>query len=178
MPSPSPPLSPAPPPLFTCPARVGTNCCTFTFLFHFQGCVCRDGVHIITDVCPQRPGSQECATQQQWKGQGRGYASLPPSISPTSLPPSLSLSSSSLYPFILTLSLPHSRSLPFPLSPPLPSSPPLSPPLPLSLSDYQSLQISDFGMAQRMDVHVPHEGGKFPIKWTAPEALKDSVSCL
>ena len=42
---------------------------------------------------------------------------------------------------------------------------------PLSLS-----QISDFGMAQRTDIHVPHEGGKFPIKWTAPEALKDSVS--
>ena len=38
-----------------------------------------------------------------------------------------------------------------------------------------SHQISDFGMAQRMDIHIPHEGGKFPIKWTAPEALKDSV---
>jgi c-src tyrosine kinase len=35
-------------------------------------------------------------------------------------------------------------------------------------------KISDFGMAQRMDIHVPHEGGKFPIKWTSPEALKDS----
>ena len=39
-------------------------------------------------------------------------------------------------------------------------------------------QISDFGMAQRVDIHVPHEGGKFPIKWTAPEALKDSVRLL
>lgn len=35
-------------------------------------------------------------------------------------------------------------------------------------------QISDFGMARKADIFVPHEGGKFPIKWTAPEALKES----
>ena len=38
-------------------------------------------------------------------------------------------------------------------------------------------QISDFGLARRANIFVPHEGGKFPVKWTAPEALKDSVSC-
>lgn len=37
-------------------------------------------------------------------------------------------------------------------------------------------KISDFGLARKADIHVPHEGGKFPVKWTAPEALKESVS--
>ena len=37
-------------------------------------------------------------------------------------------------------------------------------------------KISDFGLARRAEIHVPHEGGKFPVKWTAPEALKESVS--
>ena len=37
-------------------------------------------------------------------------------------------------------------------------------------------KISDFGLARRTEIHVPHEGGKFPVKWTAPEALKESVS--
>ena len=37
-------------------------------------------------------------------------------------------------------------------------------------------KISDFGLARRAELHVPHEGGKFPVKWTAPEALKESVS--
>lgn len=37
-------------------------------------------------------------------------------------------------------------------------------------------KISDFGLTRRMEIHVPHEGGKFPVKWTAPEALKESVS--
>ena len=37
-------------------------------------------------------------------------------------------------------------------------------------------KISDFGLARKVDIHVPHEGGKFPVKWTAPEALKESVS--
>ena len=36
-------------------------------------------------------------------------------------------------------------------------------------------QISDFGMARKADIFVPHEGGKFPVKWTAPEALKESI---
>ena len=31
-------------------------------------------------------------------------------------------------------------------------------------------------MSRKADIHIPHEGGKFPVKWTAPEALKDSVS--
>ena len=37
-------------------------------------------------------------------------------------------------------------------------------------------KISDFGLTRRAAIHVPHEGGKFPVKWTAPEALKESVS--
>lgn len=37
-------------------------------------------------------------------------------------------------------------------------------------------KISDFGLTRHTDIHVPHEGGKFPVKWTAPEALKESVS--
>lgn len=39
------------------------------------------------------------------------------------------------------------------------------------------LQISDFGLAK--DVNSPSgdsSAGKFPIKWTAPEALRQSVS--
>ena len=38
------------------------------------------------------------------------------------------------------------------------------------------LKVSDFGLTRKADIHVPHEGGKFPVKWTAPEALKESVS--
>lgn len=37
-------------------------------------------------------------------------------------------------------------------------------------------KISDFGLARKAELYVPHEGGKFPVKWTAPEALKESVS--
>lgn len=36
-------------------------------------------------------------------------------------------------------------------------------------------KISDFGMSRKADIHIPHEGGKFPVKWTAPEALKESL---
>ena len=35
-------------------------------------------------------------------------------------------------------------------------------------------QVSDFGLAQPME--SIHEGGKLPIKWTAPEALTDNAS--
>ena len=45
-----------------------------------------------------------------------------------------------------------------------------------SCVSYQMLQLSDFGLARKADIFVPHEGGKFPVKWTAPEALKESVS--
>jgi len=37
-------------------------------------------------------------------------------------------------------------------------------------------KVSDFGLLRKANIHVPHEGGKFPVKWTAPEALKESVS--
>ena len=36
------------------------------------------------------------------------------------------------------------------------------------------IQVSDFGLARHEDSY--QEGGKFPIKWTSPEALKDHVS--
>ena len=34
-------------------------------------------------------------------------------------------------------------------------------------------QVSDFGLANHADFNP--SGGKFPIKWTAPEALRDNV---
>lgn len=40
---------------------------------------------------------------------------------------------------------------------------------------FTPLQISDLGLARKTEIHVPNEGGKFPTKWTAPEALKNSV---
>ena len=43
------------------------------------------------------------------------------------------------------------------------------------LNNNGQAKISDFGLARKADTHVPHEGGKFPVKWTAPEALKESV---
>jgi len=37
-------------------------------------------------------------------------------------------------------------------------------------------KISDFGLAQKSDVRaLEHGRGKFPIKWTAPEALRDGL---
>ena len=44
------------------------------------------------------------------------------------------------------------------------------------LNNNGQAKISDFGLSRKVDIHVPHEGGKFPVKWTAPEALKESVS--
>ena len=35
-------------------------------------------------------------------------------------------------------------------------------------------QVSDFGLAKYADAQI--DGGKVPIKWTAPEALRQSVS--
>lgn len=35
-------------------------------------------------------------------------------------------------------------------------------------------KVSDFGLAR--DASFNLQGGKFPVKWTAPEALKDGVS--
>jgi c-src tyrosine kinase len=43
------------------------------------------------------------------------------------------------------------------------------------LNSQGQAKISDFGLARRAEDHVANEGGKFPVKWTAPEALKDSV---
>lgn len=36
-----------------------------------------------------------------------------------------------------------------------------------------AFKVSDFGLAKYGDYTA--EGGKFPIKWTAPEALRDNV---
>ena len=35
-------------------------------------------------------------------------------------------------------------------------------------------KISDFGLARESSFNL--QGGKFPVKWTAPEALKEGVS--
>lgn len=37
-------------------------------------------------------------------------------------------------------------------------------------------KVSDFGLAREASFN--QEGGKFPVKWTAPEALKKSVGFL
>lgn len=41
------------------------------------------------------------------------------------------------------------------------------------INDDCTAKVSDFGLARPVDSN--QQGGKFPIKWTAPEALKDSV---
>ncbi|XP_052283250.1 tyrosine-protein kinase CSK-like isoform X2 [Dreissena polymorpha] len=35
-------------------------------------------------------------------------------------------------------------------------------------------KVSDFGLANRIDYNPAQVGGKFPIKWTAPESLRDN----
>jgi len=35
-------------------------------------------------------------------------------------------------------------------------------------------KVSDFGLAREASFNL--HGGKFPVKWTSPEALKDGVS--
>jgi c-src tyrosine kinase len=42
------------------------------------------------------------------------------------------------------------------------------------ISDDCMAKVSDFGLARPVGSNL--QGGKFPIKWTAPEALRDSVS--
>lgn len=42
------------------------------------------------------------------------------------------------------------------------------------ISDDGVAKVSDFGLARDESDNL--EGGKFPIKWTAPEALKFNVS--
>ncbi|KAI0214329.1 Tyrosine-protein kinase CSK [Lamellibrachia satsuma] len=40
------------------------------------------------------------------------------------------------------------------------------------IADDNTAKVSDFGLARYVDSN--HEGGKFPIKWTSPEALRES----
>ncbi|KAL4228192.1 hypothetical protein ACF0H5_013626 [Mactra antiquata] len=42
------------------------------------------------------------------------------------------------------------------------------------VNDEGTAKVSDFGLADRIDFNPAHVGGKFPIKWTAPEALRDN----
>lgn len=42
------------------------------------------------------------------------------------------------------------------------------------VSDNGIAKVSDFGLAKEASANL--QGGKFPVKWTAPEALKESVS--
>lgn len=42
------------------------------------------------------------------------------------------------------------------------------------ISEEGNAKVSDFGLAR--DENFTLEGGKLPIKWTAPEALKQGVS--
>ncbi|WAR00882.1 CSK-like protein, partial [Mya arenaria] len=38
----------------------------------------------------------------------------------------------------------------------------------------RNVLVSDFGLANRIDYNPAQVGGKFPIKWTAPESLRDN----
>lgn len=42
------------------------------------------------------------------------------------------------------------------------------------VAEDNSAKVSDFGLAR--DENFSLEGGKLPIKWTAPEALKQNVN--
>ncbi|XP_060595161.1 tyrosine-protein kinase CSK-like isoform X3 [Ruditapes philippinarum] len=42
------------------------------------------------------------------------------------------------------------------------------------VNDEGTAKVSDFGLANRIDYNPAQVGGKFPIKWTAPEALRDN----
>lgn len=44
------------------------------------------------------------------------------------------------------------------------------------ISDDNVAKVSDFGLAR--ETKYNQEGGKFPIKWTAPEALRKSVCVI
>ncbi len=42
------------------------------------------------------------------------------------------------------------------------------------ISENDVAKVSDFGLSREASLN--QEGGKFPIKWTAPEALRKAVS--
>ncbi|XP_052793363.1 tyrosine-protein kinase CSK-like isoform X2 [Mya arenaria] len=42
------------------------------------------------------------------------------------------------------------------------------------VNDEGTAKVSDFGLANRIDYNPAQVGGKFPIKWTAPESLRDN----
>ncbi len=44
------------------------------------------------------------------------------------------------------------------------------------ISDENIAKVSDFGLTK--DVFTNTEGAKLPVKWTAPEALRENVSCI
>ena len=44
------------------------------------------------------------------------------------------------------------------------------------ISDENIAKVSDFGLTK--DVFTNSEGAKLPVKWTAPEALRENVSFI
>ena len=44
------------------------------------------------------------------------------------------------------------------------------------ISDENIAKVSDFGLTKEVFTNV--EGAKLPVKWTAPEALRENVSCM